>query len=155
MRYSVDTSALIEGWFRKFPIDIIPGFWERLDELIQTGDLRATEEVLIELEKKHDEVFEWAKQRPELFVPIDMRIQEVVREILSDHKTLIDSRKNRPSADPFVIALARINGCKVLTEEMRSGSNKRPHIPDVCDAYNINCMNLVDLTRHHGWQFHS
>jgi len=154
VKYSIDTSALIEGWYRRFPPDIVPGFWDNLDELIQNGNLKATEEVLVELEKKHDVIHNWVKERENLFILIDEEIQFVVREILSNHKTLIDSRRNRSSADPFVIALAKINSSIVITEELPTQSNNRPHIPDVCDALNIEYINLIDLSRIENWKFH-
>lgn len=74
MKYSIDTSALIEGWYRRFPPDIVPGFWDNLDELIQNGNLKATEEVLVELEKKHDVIHNWVKERENLFILIDEEI---------------------------------------------------------------------------------
>lgn len=153
MRYSLDASILIEGWRRQFPPDVIPGLWDGLDDLIQASDLRATEEVFHELERKDDEVYAWAKERPELFIPIDGSIQTVVTEILVQHPTLIDSRRNRSSADPFVIALARQNSCLVLTDERPTGRPNRPHIPDVCSFYGIGYDNLLGLIRREGWIF--
>lgn len=153
MRYSVDASILIEGWRRQFPPDVVPGLWDGLDELIKSGDLRATEEVLYELDRKDDEVYEWVKARQELFIPIDETIQVVVSKILAVHPTLIDSRKNRSSADPFVIALAHQHSCIVLTEEIPTGKPQRPHIPDVCFAYGIQFDNLLGLIRKEGWVF--
>lgn len=153
MKYSVDSSVLIEGWRSQFPPDVVPGLWERLDELIISGELRATEEVLYELERKEDGVYEWAKQRPKLFIPIDEGIQQVVSQILSEHRRLIDTRKNRSSADPFVIALAQQKSCLVLTDERATGSSPRPHIPDVCASYGIECVNLLGLIRKEGWVF--
>ena len=58
MRYSIDTSAILEAWRRQYPPDVIPALWDGLDSLIRSGDLRATEEVLHELERKDDEVFQ-------------------------------------------------------------------------------------------------
>ena len=157
MRYCIDTSAIIEGWHKLFPPDIVPGFWEGVDELIKNGDLRATEEVLIELEKKDDQIYSWARQRNELFVPIDLDIQVYVREILAKYKTLIDTRKNRSGADPFVIALAGLNkntSTVVVTEERLNEKIERPHIPDICAALDIGWINLNELVRKEGWKFH-
>ena len=52
MKYSIDTSAILDAWVRGFPPDVVPGFWVRFEELIDNGQLIATEEVLYELEKK-------------------------------------------------------------------------------------------------------
>jgi Domain of unknown function (DUF4411) len=46
VRYSVDTSALLDGWRRYYPPDVIPGLWSGLDALIVDGSLRATEAVV-------------------------------------------------------------------------------------------------------------
>ena len=59
MDYSIDTSALLDGWIRYYPPDTFDSLWQRLDELIIGGSLRATEEVRFELEKKADDVLAW------------------------------------------------------------------------------------------------
>jgi len=153
LKYSVDTSVIIEGWTRDFPPDVFPHMWAKIEELIDDGVLLASEEVLIELEKKHDKAYEWACQRKHMFVPTDERIQEAVRSILRDHKKLIDTRRNRSGADPFVIALALVKRLSVVTGENFSGSLERPKIPDVCEALGIQWLNMVELFREQGWQF--
>lgn len=53
-------------------------------------------------------------------------------------KTLITNRglvDKKNSADPFVIALAKQEHCKVVTEEVPSRNSKSPKIPDVCNEY--------------------
>jgi hypothetical protein len=62
------------------------------------------------------------------------------------------SSKNRSMCDPWVIALAQLQGCKVVTEESR-GSEKRPKIQDVCDALGINCLRIADLIEELNWSF--
>ncbi len=153
MKYSIDTSAILDGWRRYYPPDVFPQVWSKLDELINDGILIATEEVLLELEKKDDEVHKWAKGRSHMFIPIDTLIQMEVSKILKAHKKLIDERKNRSGADPFVIALARMKDCTVLTGERPSNSNNRPHIPDVCNVLSIHWVNMLEMFREQGWVF--
>lgn len=50
MKYSIDTSSILDGWRRYYPPDVFQQLWTRLDDLIAEGSLRATEEVLVELE---------------------------------------------------------------------------------------------------------
>lgn len=64
MDYSIDTSALLDGWRRHYPPDVFPSIWRRLNALIAQGRLAASEEILIELGKKDDEVYEWANSFP-------------------------------------------------------------------------------------------
>jgi len=153
MKYSIDTSAILQGWLKHYPPDVFPGFWEKLDTLTSNGDLRATEEVLHELEKQHDEVFAWVAKGPALFIPLDGPIQVCVKEILAAHPRLVDNRRNRSGADPFVIALARVNGATVVTGESLTGNLMKPNIPDVCAAMGIPCINLLQLIRREGWTF--
>ena len=153
MKYSVDTSAILDGWRRNYSPDVFPGFWDRLDALISEGSLRATDEVLVELERKDDEVYAWARKRTDLFVPIDSDIQIAVTDILSSYEKLLDTRANRSSADPFVIALAKTNKCAVVTAERATNSPLRPNIPDVCNALGVPVMTLLQLARGEGWRF--
>jgi len=153
LRYSIDTSALLDGWVRHYPPDVFPGLWHGLEELIETNRLIATEEVLYELERKEDEVYAWAKGRSSMFVPIDEKIQPVVADILNDFEKLLDTRENRSGADPFVIALAKVEGCTVVTGEKATGTPNRPNIPDVCAALNVPCVSLLQLIRNEGWTF--
>ena len=153
MKYSVDTSAIIEGWVRDFPPDLAPHAWMKIEESIDDGVLVASEEVLIELEKKHDKVYEWACKRKHMFVPTDEKIQEAVRSILRDYNKLVDTRRNRSGADPFVIALAMVKRLSVVTAENLTGKPERPKIPDVCDSLGIQWLNMIALFREQGWQF--
>jgi len=153
MIYSIDTSALIHGWQKAYPPNAFPMLWNKLDELIMNNSIVATEEVLRELSKKDDEIYKWAKERPEMFIKIDEDIQLIVSEILSKHKKLLDTRNNRSSADPFVIALARIKTGTVITNEGRTYKLKRPNIPDVCDAMGIRCIDMLQLIKEQNWVF--
>lgn len=152
-KYSVDTSVLLDGWRRYYPPDVFPALWSKLDTLIESGALRASEEVLFELARKDDDVHAWAKERPHFFVPIDEGVQVAVTEILGSHPTLIDARANRSGADPFVIAYAKVDGRAVLTGERPTNSIDRPHIPDVCSAMGIESTSLLELIREQGWTF--
>lgn len=111
------------------------------------------QEVLFELEKKADEVYKWAKSKSGFFVPLDENIQIAVADILAKYERLVDARKNRSSADPFVIALAQINKCKVVTSEQPSNNLNKPQIPDVCTDLKIESINLLQLVREKGWSF--
>jgi hypothetical protein len=51
VKYSLATSGILDGW-RYYPPEIFPPLWSRVDHLIDSGDLRASDEVLRELKKK-------------------------------------------------------------------------------------------------------
>lgn len=153
MRFSIDTSAILDGWRRHYPREAFPGLWDHLEALIRSGDLRASDEVKHELEKKDDDALAWALEQDRFFVPMDDDIQDAVSAILRDHPRLIDTRRGRSGADPFVIALAKVRGSAVITGETPSGSLNRPKIPDVCRAIGVEPIGLLDLIRREGWVF--
>ncbi|MBI2857708.1 MAG: DUF4411 family protein [Chloroflexi bacterium] len=152
MKYCIDTSAILTAWRRTYPPDVFPSVWTKIDELINQRKLIASEEVLIELEKKDDEVHAWARQRGQMFVPIEGQTQQVVRDILRRYPRLLDTRRNRSGADPFVIALAQIEGCVVVTNEGLSNSPARPQIPDICQALGNPCIDFVEMARRQNWR---
>jgi len=151
--YSLDTSALLDGWVRYYPPDVFGSVWTRLAQLGKAGTAIVTEEVIAELEKKEDDVWKWAKTELTV-VPIDAPIQVEVSQILGAHPRLVDNRKNRSKADPFVIALAKVKGFAVVTGEKPSGNLEKPRIPDVCDALApaVPYTSLLGLFRKQGWQ---
>ncbi len=118
--YSIDSSALIHAWRRVYRPKNFGMVWRHFDALIEEGRLRASIEVLKELEKKDDELFEWGKARKELlFVEIDDACQLEVIRIMDKYERLVDTVKGRSGADPFVIALAAVctPHLTVITEE--------------------------------------
>lgn len=71
-RYSIDTSALLEGFVRRYPPDVVPSLWnEKFDRLIESGHLVAACDVLEDLGKRDDDIYAWAKEREQMFVDID------------------------------------------------------------------------------------
>ena len=121
--------------------------------LIDVGRIIAPHEVRVELEQKDDEVLEWALARSHMFVPLDEAIQIEVAEILQQYPRLLDTRKNRSGADPFVIAVARLRQITVVTQENPTGSLDKPNIPDVCKQLGIDCIGLLELAEREGWVF--
>jgi hypothetical protein len=153
VRYSLDTSSLVESWRRYYPPDVFPSLWqEHLPTLVASGDLRATEEVRTELERQDDELLEWAAAQAGLFIEVDEQVQRGVRDILVTYANLVDANRGRSGADPFVIALAQVNACSVVTEE-KPRSLLHPKIPDVCAGLGIACVNMLALIREQGWRY--
>jgi hypothetical protein len=123
-----------------------------METAAHSGVIFAIDEVYRELEKKDDVTFEWLKARRMIVVELDTQIQQRVAAILAVHPRLIDTRKNRSSGDPFVIALAQSRGFSVVTGEKASGVLAKPNIPDVCGALKIPWMDVLSMFRTEGWK---
>ncbi|NOG74031.1 DUF4411 family protein [Roseicella sp. DB1501] len=149
--YCVDTSALIAAWQERYPIENFPRFWERLDAFIAEGCLVSPDEVLRETGKRSDELHAWLKVRGSMFRELAEPIQIEAAQVLARFPRLVGERKLRTSADPFVIALAKVEGLPILTEEKPTGNTNRPNIPDVCSALGVRTMSLLEVIRAERW----
>jgi len=65
---------------------------------------------------------------------------------------LVNTQKNRHQADPFVIALAKIENGIVVSGEWPSRNLERPKVPDVCNALGVPHIRLVEMLRREGIQ---
>ncbi|MDQ8182527.1 DUF4411 family protein [Pelagicoccus sp. SDUM812005] len=153
MKYCIDTSAWMDGWVRDYPQDVFPSLWTKLEEHVTNGAIISSEEVYIEIAKKEDGLHEWIKDRKEMLVPIESEIQEIVFELLATYPRLVDTKRNRSQADPFVIATAEHLKATVVTGERASGSLNNPKIPDVCIKREIRCISFLEMLREIGWKF--
>lgn len=116
-----------------------------MEGLIASGHLRATAVVLEELERKDDELLAWARRQADLVLPLDDRVQITARDIVARFPNFVDANATETSADPFVVALARVHGLTVVTQERPNQG--RPRIPNVCDAYAIPGGDVLGMMR--------
>lgn len=77
-------------------------------------------------------------------------MQVSARAILATYPTLIDVKKRKSSADPFLIAAAIVHKAAVVTEERPSGGPGKVKIPDVCREMKIPCMTLLEMMLREG-----
>jgi predicted nucleic acid-binding protein len=154
MKYSLDTSALIDG-FEDYPPEVFRTLWQRMHYLSLSGSLIASEEVLSDLQKKDDgSPYQWLRARPHMIVPVDEAIQLRMKDIMRSHPRLVNTQKGRSASDPWVIALAVVtNGAVVSSEKHRTNNHKRPKIPDVCEDLGILHLRIADVFRRQGWDF--
>ena len=153
MKYCIDTSSLMDAWSRWYPPGTFPSVWERLDSVIQKGDLISSQEVLREIERKDDTLYQWVKERQNCFMALTEEIQQQVRAILSEFPKLVDSRTGKSFADPFVVATAIVTGTVVVTGEKPTGKPNRPKIPEACERFRVGCINITEMFISENWKF--
>jgi len=151
--YCLDTNVFIESWWRLYRPTSFPTFWKRMEESIANGQIIAPMFVLDELKRKEgDQLYVWAVNNISMFLPMETELQIAQKVIVNRYPRLISEAKNRSLCDPWVIALAQINKCPVVSEENRGG-NSTPKIPDVCEDLRIKCLKVADLIEELGWMF--
>jgi hypothetical protein len=157
LKYCLDTSALTTAWRYHYPPAVFPALWRDIEHCITKGELIAPDEVLGELEEGGDELYDWAVNRPNLFVPPNALIQKEVSRILAhpEHVKLLYSKHatSRVIADPFVIATAKIHDCSVVSAEVfQAGySPNKTKIPNVCSDMGIEHLSVIEFIYERGW----
>lgn len=152
MLYSIDTSALIFASRGPYRLDNFPGFWSKMDELMRDGIMGALEDVKKEVIRKDDDISDWVKKRTEFFIPMEEDVQTAMTEILEKFPNLPNPDALHGETDAAVIALAKANGCSVVSQE-KGGSEDHPKIPFVCRHYCIRCIDIFELVAEQGWVF--
>ena len=149
--YSFDSGAIINGRRDIFMPTTWAGLWARIEAMIATGQIRAVDEVKLEVTKKDDEAASWATAQVGLFVPLTTDIQIATKQVLRAHPKLLGIGGGpRNGADAFVIGLAIAQGGTVVTQEVPRNLDK-PKIPDVCDAMGVRCLTLPHFVNEQGW----
>ena len=152
--YSIDTSALVDGWVRYYPQANFPKLWQQIEGLVAAETLRAPLPVLWELERQDDDLLAWAKAHKEFFVDPDEVVQAAVTELMDTYHDPEKPNKGIDGADPFVVALAQQGnpGLTVVSGE-KPGSAENPKIPYVCGQLEVPHTNFLGLIQDQGWAF--
>jgi hypothetical protein len=156
--YSFDTSVFMDWQARVYPPDVFISLVAKIEELVVAGQCSAVQLVKEEIDAVGTpELRAWAKKNPALFVTLDPQVQAEAANIESKYPDLIDPKSLYQSADAYVIALAKVKGGTVVSQETSASekkSAKRTHyIPDVCRDLGIPCINLLGLMRREHWTF--
>ena len=153
--YSIDSAALIDAWVRKYPPDFLPSLWDEIAALIEAGTLVSPEEVLLELERGGDDLYEWAREHEHMFHPPTLDLQARVAHIVNAFPSFVPDRApDGIWADPYVIALGQEVGGAVVTSERLAEPNARHvQIPNVCQSLGIRCITPLEFFRERGWRF--
>ena len=126
--YCVDTSVFIN--LKHYPRRIFPTIWGKIEVMIDRGELISHIEVLGELEEGGDEIYIWCKQHKKMFKDMDPCQIEQIKQFIQRlyTKDYWDRQSLKKHwADPWIIALARCEGAKVVADE-KNAPNKIPHI---------------------------
>jgi len=153
--YSVDSSAFMDWQARFYPADVFTSLLDRVDQLIAAQRFVAPALVKEELGVVGTgDLIAWADSRPVIFVPTRELLVEA-QAIQNRFPGLRDPKAEFEEADAYVIALAKLRGGIVITQETPAAEKhnpKRTHfIPDVCREMGVPCFNLLGLMRRENW----
>lgn len=154
--YVFDDSPL-SALFRNYYPKRFPTLWTRFRDLVDSGQITSTREVLREInDSSLQSMIEWAASHPTLFstptaaeAAFVTRIYSVThfQQNIQQQKLLKGGRL----ADPFVIAKAAINGKSVVTMEFFKPNAVK--IPNTCKHFGVQCLTLEQFMEKQAWTF--
>jgi len=154
--YVFDSDALITLFKHYYP-ERFPSLWVKFDQLVSEKRILSVKEVFNEIKEREDLLSKWAKREKDLFQPpLNEELEFVTKMFQFPHFLVLVRKKQllqgKPVADPFVIAKAAFveNGCVVTQEAKRKNAAR---IPNICEHFKINCMNLEEFMQQENWQF--
>ena len=142
---------------RYFPPDVFTGLVDRVEDLIAAGRFISPALVKEEVGAVGTAgLIAWTESHAGIFVPTAEVLAEA-QAIQNQFAGLRDPKAEYEEADAYVIALAKMRGGTVVTQETPAAekrNQKRTHfIPDVCRELGISCISLLGLMRREGWKF--
>jgi len=156
MIYVFDTAPL-STLFKNFYPARFPTLWKHFDGLVDNGSIVSTREVAREIGNGAVEALrQWAADHVDIFPAPTADEGQFVLEIykVQHFQNNIKQQKLLKGgilADPFVIAKAKIiDGTVVTMEKFKPNSAK---IPNICDHFDIPCMDLEKFMEEEGWTF--
>jgi len=156
--YSIDTSGLTYAWRDHYPPDVFGVLWDTMSDAIDRGDLIASWEVYEELKVGGDDLYDWVHARQHMFVQTDADIQRAVSEVMAFHPQWVSADRSRNMVDPFVIAVALMRGCSVVSGELWYPGDldrfpDRVKIPNVCLTFGVRHLAFLEMMREARWNF--
>lgn len=159
--YVLDANVFIEAARRYYAFDLVPGFWQSLQDHAENGDILSIDRVSDELEKGKDALADWAKSHfhTAFASTDDPDVTQAYAEIMnwvSNQAPFSDAAKAdfAQGADGWLIAYAKVYGHTVVThEELAPDVKRKVPIPNVCKAFSVRYVNTFAMLRSLGVRF--
>ena len=155
-RYLLDTNVFIQAYQKYYAFDLAPPFWAGLARCARYGYVRSVDRVLDEINRKDDPLAEWANTEFRTWFKNTNQ-----SDVASSYAQLIEWSRTKDyirsairdfaeftNADAWVVAYAHANGFVVVTEEkINREIRRRIPIPNVCQDFDVKCVNTFDMMR--------
>jgi hypothetical protein len=153
-KYCFDTSAFVNGWRLHYKPKPFSSLWKHIGEMMKKGFIIVPEEVQKEIGVGTDDLVTWFKPHKSCVIPIGEDQLKIVGEIVNKYPLVSQYKKPKPfNADCFVVAVAKINNCTVVTYEKSNGNPANPKIPVLCDEYGVKHCTLAEFFEKEGMNF--
>ena len=167
MSYLIDANVFITPYQTYYAFDLVPKFWDFLSEQIKSENILLIDKVYDEIAvnkdkgKPSDDLQKWierlASHKKSIKTAEIIDAYQEVINYLNDSDKYSDFAKREwfrlEHADPWLVAVARAGGYKIITFETKKGASPKGQglsavrIPNVCEDLEIECLSLFDVLR--------
>lgn len=153
MIYLLDSNTYIQAKNTYYHMDICPAYWDWLDKQFEAGLISSIKMVKDELKSGDDDLADWVKKRDSHFISNnDEKTQNafsaIAAAIMQGDYNLANRDNFMAKADPWLIAKAMTLGATIVSQELRVPlSSKSVKIPNICDIFNIQCINTFQFLK--------
>jgi hypothetical protein len=159
-QYLFDSNVFIQSKNTHYSFDIAPSFWSKLNSFANDGAFAIIDKVYDELTRgkdNPDDLCSWimeAYKGEVLPTTKDKKVLSKYKDIqdsIKDNSQYSQSAKDEfatyENADAWIIAYATVYNYKVVTFEKYEPNSKQIKIPNVCEKFNVECIDLFDFMR--------
>ncbi len=165
--FIVDANFFIQSHRITYPLDIAKGFWEKVKDIAESGKIVSIDKVKNEIYNNEDDLKDWIDSN----LPLDFFKSTETPEILSQYSKIVKWANTKSSfylpkaitefldlkcADAWLcsFALSIPTECSIITQEKSEPNRKsKIKIPEVCNAFNLQYKNIIDMFRELGETF--
>lgn len=157
MQYLLDANIFIQAKNIEYPFDVFPGFWDWIDRDLTAKNISSIKPIYTELVSGNDELAEWIKKydSSQYFLPVDDKMTqekyaEIANWVYSPKSIFKNTAKDEflSVADSWLIAKAVTDRSTIVTQERYDANcKKRILIPNVCEVFDIEWIDTIELLR--------
>lgn len=157
-RYVLDAGVFIQAARHYYAFDIAPGFWQALIHHAQAGTVLSIDRVKThEIDKGKDELKSWANREFQSWfaAAADDDVIAAYVQLMQwayNQSQFTDAAKaefaDEGNADAWVVAYGLAKICVVVTQEKFDANIRRKVlIPNVCQAFGVQCVDTFQMLR--------
>lgn len=162
--FIVDTNFLTQAHRDRYPIDVVPTFWNKILYLANEQIICSIDKVRDEIFRNDDELKEWCETNLPSYFWKDSSIALENYSLLVSWAVLQTSRYSQAAineflesdeADAFLIAYTMIDKTNtvLVTYEKPDNSKRKIKIPNVCTEFDVTISDTISLFRSLGITF--
>lgn len=156
--YLLDSNIFIQAHRVYYPFDVVPGFWNKLEELSQRGLICSIDKVKKEIcsSKEPDVLSTWCEEELNAGFFLDSSVSvdiyaDIASWIFSEERFNQNAKEEflvTDLADPWLVAYAKKFNLVIVTHEVSQPFGKRKiKIPDVCNQFGVRYISLMEMFR--------